>query len=228
MPVFQIPDDLIFPDPSRAEDDGLLGVGGDLSAERLLLAYRSGIFPWHEEEGAPLWWSPDPRCVLFPEKLKVSQSLRKRLRKRDYEVTVDRRFDEVIRHCAEVPRQGQSGTWITDTFVAAYNRLHTLGYAHSVEVMMEGRLAGGLYGVAVGRVFCGESMFSLRTDASKIALVHLAGRLKGWGFPVIDCQIANPYLLSMGAEEIGRDEFLRILRENVGKPGRAGKWDRER
>jgi leucyl/phenylalanyl-tRNA--protein transferase len=228
MPVYQIPQELLFPAPELAEEDGLLGVGGDLSPERLLLAYRSGIFPWHEEEGEPLWWSPDPRCVLFPERLKVSQSLRKRLRKRDYEVTVDRRFDDVIRYCAKVPRQGQTGTWISDAFVAAYSHLHQLGYAHSVEVMMDGQLAGGLYGVAVGRVFCGESMFSLRSDASKIALVHLVGRLKGWGFPVIDCQITNPYLVSMGAEEIGRDEFLRILRQNNGKPGRSGKWDTER
>jgi len=225
MPVFRIPDDLLFPDPELADEDGLLGVGGDLSTDRLLLAYRNGIFPWHEDEGVPLWWSPDPRCVLFPEKLKVSQSLGRRLRKCDYEVTFDRKFGEVIGGCASVPRKGQGGTWISGAFVKAYTRLHALGYAHSVEVMMDGELAGGLYGVATGTVFCGESMFSLRPDASKIALVHLVERLKGWGFPLIDCQMTNPYLLSMGAEEIPRKLFLKCLHENAGKPGHRGPWE---
>jgi leucyl/phenylalanyl-tRNA--protein transferase len=224
MPVFRIPDDLVFPDAELAGEDGLLGVGGDLSAERLLLAYRNGIFPWHEEQGSPLWWSPDPRCVLFPEQLNVSRSLGRRLRKGNYEVTFDRRFREVIRACASVPRRGQGGTWITGAFEKAYGRLHALGHAHSVEVLMDGMLAGGLYGVAVGGAFCGESMFSLRPDASKIALVHLVERLKAWGFPLIDCQMANPYLLSMGAEEIPRREFLRRLRECRTLPGHHGSW----
>jgi leucyl/phenylalanyl-tRNA--protein transferase len=224
MPVYRIPDDPAFPDPELADRDGLLGIGGDLSADRLLLAYGNGIFPWHEQDGAPLWWSPDPRCVLFPEKLKVSQRLARRLRRPDYAVTFDRDFASVIGGCSSTPRTGQRGTWITGAFVKAYTHLHALGHAHSVEVTMDGVLAGGLYGVAVGRVFCGESMFSLRPDASKIALAHLVERLKGWGFPLIDCQIANPYLLSMGAEEVPRREFLRLLRKSRELPGHQGSW----
>jgi leucyl/phenylalanyl-tRNA--protein transferase len=219
MPVFRIPDELVFPDPDLAAPDGLLGVGGDLSPERLLLAYTNGIFPWHGEAGAPLWWSPDPRCVLFPEKLAISQRLKRRLRKKDFEVSYDRFFTEVIELCATVPRAGQAGTWITGEFIEAYTRLHTLGYAHSVEVTMDGELAGGLYGVAIGRIFCGESMFSLRPDASKIALVHLVERLKARDFPLIDCQMMNPYLSSMGAEEISRKTFLQYLKDLVKKPG---------
>lgn len=225
MPVYRIPQELVFPDPELAEDDGLLGVGGDLSPERLLLAYANGIFPWHDEHGAPLWWSPDPRCVLFPDRLKVSQSLRKRLKKADFDVTVDQQFEAVIRGCASTPRKGQGGTWITREFVAAYTRLHELGVAHSVEVLMDGALAGGLYGIALGAVFCGESMFSLRPDASKIALVHLAAMLKYRKFSIIDCQMTNPYLISMGAEELPRKAFLEILRKNREKKGRPGRWE---
>lgn len=225
MPVFRIPDELTFPDPALAEQDGLLGVGGDLSPERLVLAYANGIFPWHEHNGEPLWWSPDPRCVLFPGKLQVSQRLRRLLRKQDITVTFDRSFAEVIGHCAAVPRRGQRGTWITGEFIEAYGRLHERGYAHSVEVSMQGELAGGLYGVAIGKVFCGESMFSLRPDASKVALVHLVDRLQAWGFPIIDCQMTNPYLLSMGAEEIGREAFLRYLQHLVHRPGKSGAWE---
>jgi leucyl/phenylalanyl-tRNA--protein transferase len=224
MPVFQIPKEIIFPHPDLAEPDGLLGVGGDLSPERLLLAYANGIFPWHGEADAPMWWSPDPRCVLFPDKLVVSRRLQRRLRRKDFTVTVDRSFDKVIRQCATVPRSGQRGTWITGEFIEAYIRLHRLGYAHSVEVTMDGELAGGLYGVAVGKVFCGESMFSLRPDASKIALVHLADRLKEREFPIIDCQMTNPYLLSMGAEEISRKAFLGYLRDLVHRQGAVGPW----
>lgn len=224
MPVYRIPDEPVFPDPELAEPDGLLGVGGDLSADRLLLAYGNGIFPWHDHDGDPMWWSPDPRCVLFPEKLRISQSLRKRLKRGDFEVTFDRRFREVIEACATAPRRGQGGTWITPAFIAAYTRLHELGHAHSVEVLIEGTLAGGLYGVALGKVFCGESMFSRRPDASKIALVHLVARLERLGCPLIDCQMANPYLLSMGAEEIDRRTFLSLLRPLVRGEGLGGTW----
>lgn len=225
MPVYRIPQELVFPDPELAEDDGLLGVGGDLSPERLLLAYANGIFPWHDEHGAQLWWSPDPRCVLFPDRLKVSQSLRKRLKEADFDVTVDQQFEAVIRGCASTPRTGQGGTWITQEFIAAYTRLHELGLAHSVEVLMDGALAGGLYGIALGAVFCGESMFSLRPDASKIALVHLAAMLKDRKFSIIDCQMTNPYLLSMGAEELPRKAFLELLRKNREKKVRPGRWE---
>ena len=225
MPLYRIPEELVFPSPAQAESDGLLGIGGDLSPERLLLAYANGIFPWHDHDGEPLWWSPDPRCVLFPDKLQVSQSLKRRLKKHDFSVTLDRCFTEVIRQCASVPRKGQRGTWITDDFIEAYIRLHQLGYAHSVEVMIDGELAGGLYGVAVGKVYCGESMFSLRPDASKIALVFLVARLKQWGFPMIDCQMANPYLLSMGAEEISRARYLAALQHLAHCEEQRGIWE---
>lgn len=225
MPIFRITKDLVFPHPELAEEDGLLGVGGDLSTERLLLAYRNGIFPWYGKGDPIMWWSPDPRCVLFPEKLKVSTRLRRTLKRGDIEVTFDRRFADVIKHCATVKRPSQRGTWITPAMVAAYRRLHDEGHAHSVEVMMEGELAGGLYGVSVGKVFCGESMFSLRPDASKIALVHLVHRLQEWHFPIIDCQVTNPYLLSMGAEEISRKAFLKYVEKQGNTPGPQGVWE---
>lgn len=212
MPIFALSDDLYFPDPELAAEDGLLAVGGDLSPERLLLAYGAGIFPWHEYEGAPLWWSPDPRCVLFPDRLKISAKLRKVLTRHDYEVTFDQRFPDVIRACASVPRKGQEGTWITGEFQRAYTALHRSGQAHSVEILMDGELAGGLYGVLLGGVFSGESMFSRRPDASKLALCHLVPWLRERGVAIIDCQVTNPYLLSMGAEEIPRREFLKHLR----------------
>jgi leucyl/phenylalanyl-tRNA--protein transferase len=224
MPVFRIPKELIFPDPELGDEDGLLGIGGDLSPERLLLAYRNGIFPWHDQDGEPLWWSPDPRCVLYPGKLRISQSLRRRLKQGGFTTTCDRAFSEVIRNCASVRRKGQRGTWITEAFIEAYTQLHHLGYAHSVEVLIDGTLAGGLYGIAIGRLFCGESMFSLRPDASKIALVHLMERLQEWGFSIVDCQMTNPYLLSMGAEEIGRASFLQHVRRLVREQGRQGTW----
>lgn len=224
MPVYQIPDELVFPDPALAEEDGLLGLGGDLRPERLLLAYRNGIFPWYGEDDPVLWWSPDPRCVLFPERLKVSTSLRKAIRRDDYTVTFDVRFEDVIAQCAASRGRDEAGTWITEDMRRAYIELHRRGYAHSVEVLMDNELAGGLYGVAVGRVFCGESMFHLRPNASKIALYHLVERLKEWDFPIIDCQVTNDHLLSLGAEEMDRSEFLETLRRNVVRPGIMGSW----
>jgi leucyl/phenylalanyl-tRNA---protein transferase len=224
MPVFAITDKLIFPHPDLAEPDGLLGVGGDLSTDRLLLAYSNGIFPWFSEGNTVLWWSPDPRCVLFPDKLHVSKRLARRIRGGNYTVTFDRDFEEVIDRCSAAERKGQDGTWITEDMRKAYVRLHRDGYAHSVEVLMEGELAGGLYGVSLGKVFCGESMFHLRPDASKLALYHLVERLRKWRFPMIDCQVTNPYLLSMGAEEIPRREFLKYLKKYVSKPGHYGMW----
>ena len=227
MPVYQIPDELIFPDPELAEDDGLLGVGGDLSPERLLLAYASGIFTWFSKGEPIMWWSPDPRCVLRPEKLKISTSLRQALKKGSYEVRFDTCFDEVVRQCSAAKRKGQRGTWITKEMVQAYIRLHELGYAHSTEVFMDGELAGGLYGISIGMTYSGESMFHLKPEASKIALFHLVERLKEWKFPLIDCQVTNQHLLSLGAEEISRKEFLRQVIRDREEKGHEGKWSCE-
>ena len=225
MPVFQIPDDLIFPDPELAEEDGLLGVGGDLRPERLLLAYANGIFPWFSKGEPIMWWSPGQRCVLHPDRLKVSTSLRQALKKGGYEVRFDTCFADVVRHCSATKRKGQRGTWITKEMVEAYLCLHELGFAHSTEVFMDGDLVGGLYGVVVGRTYSGESMFHLRPEASKIALWHLVQRLKEWKFPLIDCQVTNPHLLSLGAEEMPRKEFLAHMVKNREKKGHVGKWE---
>jgi leucyl/phenylalanyl-tRNA--protein transferase len=214
-----------FPPVSRAliKPNGLLAAGADLSRERLVTAYRSGIFPWYSEGEPLLWWSPDPRMVLFPPELKVSRSLGKRLRRRDYEVRVDSVFETVMRACA-APRAGQAGTWITPEMVAAYGALNRHGLAHSVETWIEGRLAGGLYGVALGRVFYGESMFTRVTDASKIALAHLTRQLERWGYGMIDCQMTTAHLESFGAREIPRAEFMRKLAELVNYPSRTEGW----
>ena len=217
--------DLRFPPVHRAlqEPNGLLAAGGDLSVARLLEAYRHGIFPWYSDDQPILWWSPDPRMVLVPEEIVISRSLRKRLRKRDFEVRTDSAFREVMRACAE-PRDGQAGTWITDEMASAYSTLHLAGHAHSVETWIDGRLAGGLYGVSIGRIFFGESMFSRATDASKVALAHLARQLERWQFGLIDCQMSTPHLESLGAREIARNEFVRALSELVNYPTRTGLW----
>ena len=208
------------------DPDGLLAAGGDLSPERLTRAYRGGIFPWFEEGQPILWWSPNPRAVLTPETVKVSRSLRKRLKREEYRITFDTAFTAVMRACAE-PRAGQRGTWITDDMVAAYGRLHEEGIAHSVECWHGENLVGGLYGVALGRVFFGESMFSRRSDASKVALVGLAERLRTWGYRLIDCQVSSPHLVSLGAVEIPRREFVGRLEEWCESGGRGGKWSNE-
>jgi leucyl/phenylalanyl-tRNA--protein transferase len=202
-----------FPQPARAltEPNGLLAAGGDLSAGRLIDAYRNGIFPWYSADQPLLWWSPDPRMVLVPAELKISRSLGKRLHKRDFEIRVDTTFESVMRACA-APRDGHDGTWITDDMVAAYTDLHRRGLAHSVETWINGKLAGGLYGVALGRMFYGESMFTRATDASKIALAHLARQLERWQFGLIDCQMKTSHLASFGAREIPRSEFVRQLK----------------
>lgn len=198
-----------FPPLSRAltQPNGLLCAGGDLSPQRLLLAYRNGIFPWYSEGEPLLWWSPDPRMVLIPSQFRISHSLRKRLTKHDYTIRCDSAFRDVIAACA-APRQGASGTWIVPEMQAAYGRLHELGYAHCVETWIDGQLAGGLYGVAIGRAFYGESMFCRVTDASKIALAHLARYLVHRRFDVVDCQMNTAHLASLGAREIPRDEFV--------------------
>lgn len=202
-----------FPDPADAlvEPNGLLCAGADLTPERLLDAYRLGIFPWFSEDQPILWWSPDPRMVLFPAEFRISRTLRRTLRRGDYEIRLDGAFPEVIRACATTPRSGQRGTWITGNMRRAYLRLHELGWAHSVETWVKGELVGGLYGLAIGRMFYGESMFARQTDASKIAAAHLARFLEEQGFGMIDCQMRTEHLASLGAREIPRAEFATRL-----------------
>jgi leucyl/phenylalanyl-tRNA--protein transferase len=217
--------DAPFPPLRRAlrEPNGLLAAGGDLSPGRLLEGYRRGIFPWFSDGDPILWWSPDPRMVLFPSELKVSRSLAKTLRNRRYEVRFDSAFAEVIASCA-APRKGAPGTWIGGEMIAAYEELHRLGHAHSVETWMNGDLAGGLYGVAIGGVFFGESMFSHVRDASKIALAALVGRVKAEGFGLIDCQMHTRHLETLGAREIPRARFSRLLEELIHYPRSPGTW----
>ncbi len=225
-PYWLDPDDRdSFPDVSLAlrEPDGLLALGGDLSPERLLGAYRRGIFPWYSEGQPILWWSPDPRVVLFPEHLRVSRSLRRTLRRAPFEIRLDTAFGDVIDACA-APRADGQGTWITEEMNRAYRRLHTLGHAHCAEAWSEGRLVGGLYGVAVGRVFFGESMFSRVTDASKVAFVHLVRQLQAWGFALIDCQVDSAHLRSLGAETLARAEFTEYLDRYCSEDGWVGQW----
>ena len=214
-----------FPPVSRAlrEPNGLLAAGADLTIARLLDAYRHGIFPWYSEGQPVLWWSPDPRMVLVPSEMKISRSLKKRLRRGAWTVRTDTAFEDVMSACAE-PRAHEGGTWITGDMAAAYAALHRAGYAHSVEVWIDERLAGGLYGVAIGKMFYGESMFSRATDASKIALAHLARQLERWEFGLIDCQMATPHLASLGACEIPRAQFLRAVSELVNYPARLAGW----
>jgi leucyl/phenylalanyl-tRNA--protein transferase len=214
-----------FPPVGRAlrDPNGLLAAGGDLSVKRLTDAYRRGIFPWYSEGQPLLWWSPDPRMVLFPDELRISRSLRKRLRRRDYEVRADHAFGTVMRACA-APRAGQSGTWITEKMMKAYAELHRRGCAHSVETWIDGRLAGGLYGVALGRAFYGESMFAAVTDASKIAFARLVRQLARWNFGLIDCQMRTAHLASFGAREIPRADFMRKLAELVNYPPGPRMW----
>ncbi len=218
--------DTPFPHVAQAlkEPNGLLAGGGDLSPQRLLAAYRRGIFPWYSAGEPILWWSPDPRMVLFPGALRITRSLAKTLRNADYRVTLDSAFAQVIAACAATPRPGQNGTWITREMQQAYLRLHALGYAHSVETWRGGQLVGGLYGVAIGRAFCGESMFSHVTDASKIALAHLCRFLAERGFGIIDCQMETAHLTSLGARPIPRDDYLARLAALVEQGDGPGRW----
>jgi len=211
MPVYRLIDEALFPPPCHADPDGLLAVGGDLTPERLLLAYASGIFPWYNDDDPILWWSPDPRCILEPEGLKVSRGLEKTLRKGTFEVTIDRDFSRVIRSCAQVRLEKGVGTWINEELISAYCRLHAMGFAHSVESWHEGALAGGLYGVSLGRCFFGESMFSLVSNASKVAFVSLVRELEKRHFELIDCQMPSDHLTSLGATVIPRDLFIKRL-----------------
>jgi leucyl/phenylalanyl-tRNA---protein transferase len=221
---FLDPDDPFPPVEFALRDpNGLLAAGADLSPRRLLDAYARGIFPWFGEDDPLLWWSPDPRMVLFTGELRISRSLRRVLRSGRFTVTLDTAFAAVMAGCAE-PRQGQDGTWITAEMAAAYQRLASLGFAHSAEAWLDGQLAGGLYGVAIGRMFFGESMFARVSDASKVAFVQLVRQLERWGMPMIDCQMSTPHLASFGAREIPRAAFLRDLRRLIGEPPVAAPW----
>ncbi len=209
-----------------SEPDGLLAAGGSLAPARLINAYRRGIFPWYSDNQPILWWSPDPRSVLFPDKLKISRSLRKSIRKGVFRLTMDEAFEQVIKACAE-PRSYQADTWITAEMSAAYMRLHRLGVAHSVEAWNGDVLAGGLYGLGIGRVFFGESMFSRQTDASKTALVYLAQRLQTWGYGLIDCQVRSEHMDRLGAESIARARFVRLLDKFCVQSGHPAPWAAE-
>jgi len=224
MPIFRLVDEPVFPPPDYADPSGLLAVGGDLSNERLLEAYRVGIFPWYSDDQPILWWSPDPRLILDLKDFKISRSLGKTLKKGVFQVTFDHAFEEVIQACAVVPREAQNGTWITAEMQEAYINLHGLGYAHSVETWFGGKLAGGLYGVSLGKCFFGESMFHLKTDASKVALATLVERLKRWDFHFIDSQMTTEHMVRLGAKELPRRIFLKRLQSALHHPTRRGRW----
>lgn len=214
MPVFALDKKLYFPPVDLAEPDGLLAIGGDLSPERLLLAYRQGIFPWYEGEYI-LWWSPDPRFILFPDELKVSKSMTALLKKKSFDFTINEAFEKVIHACKEIRREGQNGTWITNEVEAAYTKMHELGYAISAEAWRDRKLVGGAYGIKLGKIFFGESMFSKESNASKFAFIKLVEHFKQEGIELIDCQVYTEHLESLGARMIERKEFLKKLRELI-------------
>lgn len=223
MPIFRLDHRLQFP-PVEYAEDGLLAVGGDLRPERLLLAYRSGIFPWYSDGQPILWHSPDPRMVLLTRDLEVPRSLRKTIRKQAYRLTLDTAFARVVTACASVERPGQSGTWITPDMQAAYRELHRRGLAHSAEAWQESRLVGGLYGVSLGAAFFGESMFALEPDASKVAFVRLVEQLARWGIGLVDCQVHTDHLARFGAVEWPRKRYLSALKKALASPTRTGRW----
>jgi leucyl/phenylalanyl-tRNA---protein transferase len=222
MPIFQLTEKIAFPPPRFAEKEGLLAVGGDLSPERILLAYKMGIFPWYSEDEPILWWSPDPRLVLYPDELHISQSLKKIIKKQIFHITCDMAFDEVIRSCAALRAEG--GTWLNEDMIQAYTQLHRSGLAHSFEAWHEEKLAGGLYGISLGKAFFGESMFSLMSNASKTAFASLVNHLKIHHFNFIDCQVRTRHLMKFGAREIPRTIFLDQLKESLESPTLVGKW----
>lgn len=211
--MFLLSHRLLFPDVENADDDGLLAVGGDLSPERLLLAYKNGIFPWFNEDSMILWWSPDPRMVLFPNNVKISKSMAQVIKSNKFSITWNTQFEDVVNACSSIERKGQEGTWITPEMKSAYSKLHQMGIAKSVEVWENEQLVGGLYGIDLGHVFCGESMFSKRSNASKFAFISLAQDLEKKEYKLIDCQVYTAHLESLGAEEIPRKQFIKILKE---------------
>lgn len=210
--MYFLTDELVFPPVDSANVEGLLAVGGDLSPERLLLAYQSGIFPWFDNDSIILWWSPDPRMIIYPNEIKISKSMRKVIRDNKFTLTVNTCFKEVLEHCSSVPRAGQDGTWITEEMKNAYIELHKRGIATSYEVWEKDKLVGGLYGVDLGHIFCGESMFSLTSNASKFAFIKLAQELQAKEYNIIDCQLHTDHLERMGAKEISRKEFVKFLK----------------
>lgn len=215
MPLFALDKEIIeFPPPRLAEPDGLLAMGGDLSPQRLLSAYRQGIFPWYEGEHI-LWWFPDPRFVLFPGNLKISKAVKPLLKRNEFDFTINKAFAEVIRHCQQIERSGQDGTWITQDVEKAYTKMHELGYAHSAEVWKNGELVGGLYGIRLGKVFFGESMFSKASNASRYAFIRYVQLLRSEGVELIDCQVYTEYLESMGAAMVEGKDFSRLLKELI-------------
>jgi leucyl/phenylalanyl-tRNA--protein transferase len=224
MTIYRLFEEPIFPDPEEAEPDGLLAVGGDLSPQRLLTAYANGIFPWYGENSPILWWSTNPRLLLYPDRFHLPRSLRRVLNRGAFTFTMDTAFEAVIRACAASPRPEQRGTWIVPEMVDAYIRLHSLGYAHSVEAWRDGELAGGVYGVSIGSAFFGESMFHAVPDASKAAFATLVAQLVRWDFTLIDCQQTTPHLQRFGAVEVQRFRFRALLREALSRPGREGRW----
>lgn len=224
MPVQILNDEIRFQHPSMSEEDGLLAIGGDLSAERLLLAYANGIYPWFSDDSPILWWSPDPRMVLIPGEFKKSKSLAQTIRRGKFEISFDRDFKSVIKNCAEAGQREKEGTWITPEMISAYVNLHEMGYAHSVETYINGSLAGGLYGVSLGKAFFGESMFHLVRDASKVALSALVDRCIQWNFHFIDAQQRTEHLRSLGAKPIPRSTFLTLLEGALKHPTLSGNW----
>lgn len=227
MPIYMLTDELRFPPPEGASDEGIVAVGGDFRPERLLLGYAQGIFPWPSEGLPLLWFSPDPRFVLVPQAAHIPRSLKKRMRREPFQIRFDTAFDQVIRACAGARRPGQRGTWIISDLVAGYQRLHELGFAHSIEAWDNDRLVGGLYGVGLGRMFFGESMFALEADASKVAFAMLLAQLSSWRFALVDCQVHTEHLERFGAEEWPREQFLNTLREAVVSETRRGPWQLE-
>lgn len=213
--MFYLSSSLFFPPVSESNFDGVLAIGGDLSPERLLLAYKSGIFPWFEEDEPITWWSPNPRMVLFLDELIVSKSMRNILNRNSFTITFNQNFREVISNCQKIKRDGQNGTWITNNMIEAYCKLNELGIAKSVEVWQDDELVGGLYGIDLGHVFCGESMFSKVSNASKVAFIHLVNHLKATNYKLLDCQVYNPHLESLGCSEIDREEFIEILNDRI-------------
>lgn len=224
MPVYRLSKQILFPSPDLAENDGLLAIGGDLSPDRLLLAYANGIFPWYSKGEPILWWSPDPRFIIYPTKFKISKSLRQTIKNKHFTVKFDTAFSDVIEACSTISRQDQNGTWITEEMKTAYNRLHQLGFAHSVETYINDKLAGGLYGISLGRAFFGESMFFIERDASKVALFYLIQRLMDWEFHFVDAQVETNHLVNLGAEAIPRNDFLVLLEQALNFPTIKGKW----
>jgi len=224
MPVFLLSDEIVFPSPYLASKEGLLAVGGDLSKNRLLTAYRMGIFPWFSDGEPILWWSPDPRLVLYPEKIKISKTLRKIIKKKMFHVTMDSAFTQVINQCAQVRLKNNQRTWIVKDMIDAYCELHKSGFAHSVEAWHEGELVGGLYGISLGRCFFGESMFTRTSNASNVALIKLVEHLASLSFDLIDCQITTEHLIRFGAREIPRVRFLEQLEASLEVPTLQGKW----